>query len=141
MERTMFRVGLFLILVMAGVSAVAQQASTQVSVSPKPPDMVCFGYGPKWSIQFINGEARYLGINQPDQSFLGDFTWVPEDKTWVWQRANGLAPMNGSFGLSATVQKASCSRSSSQANLSVLVAGEFADRRHGQRLLPQTAAR
>jgi uncharacterized membrane protein len=109
MERIMFRVGLFLILMMAEMSAVAQQASTQVSVSPKPPDMVCFGYGPKWSIQFINGEARYLGINQPDQTFLGDFTWVPEDKAWVWQRANGLAPMNGSFGLSATVQKASCS--------------------------------
>ena len=70
--------------------------------------MVCFGYGPRWSIQFINGEARYLGINQPDQNFLGDFYWVPEDKAWEWHRANDLAPMNGNYGLSATIQKASC---------------------------------
>jgi uncharacterized membrane protein len=70
--------------------------------------MVCFGYGPKWSIQFINGEARYLGINQPDQYFSGDFYYVPQDKAWEWHRANGLAPMNGSFGLSANIQKQAC---------------------------------
>ncbi len=38
---------------------------------PKPPDMVCFGEGPKWSIQFVSWGARYLGINQPDQ----DYPW------------------------------------------------------------------
>ena len=108
MRHTMFRVGLLLILMTAGMTAAAQQASTQASVSPKPPDMVCFGYGPKWSVQFINGEARYLGINQPDQTFLGDFYWVPEDKAWEWHRANGLAPMNGGYDLSATIQKAAC---------------------------------
>jgi uncharacterized membrane protein len=75
---------------------------------PKPPDMVCFGYGPKWSIQFVNGAARYLGINQPDQTLLGDFYWVPQDKAWEWHRANDLAPMNGSFALSATIQKQAC---------------------------------
>ena len=41
-----------------------------------PPDIVCFGYGPKWSVQFTNGAARYLGVNQPNQDFLGDFYWV-----------------------------------------------------------------
>lgn len=107
MQRTIFRVMVFLILMTAGISAAAQAApSTQAS--PKPPDMVCFGYGPKWSVQFINGEARYLGINQPDQTFLGDFYWVPEDKAWEWHRANGLAPMNGGYDLSATIQKAAC---------------------------------
>ncbi len=70
--------------------------------------MVCFGYGPKWSIQFVNGAARYLGVNQPDQDFLGDFYYVPDDKSWVWHRANGLAPMNGGYDLSATIKKASC---------------------------------
>ena len=76
--------------------------------TPKPPDMVCFGYGPNWSIQFVNGAAQYLGINQPDQVLLGDFYYVPQEKSWEWHRANGLAPMNGSFDLSATIQKQSC---------------------------------
>ncbi len=75
---------------------------------PTPPDMVCFGYGPKWSVQFTNGEARYLGMNQPDQAFLGDFYWVSEDKSWEWHRENGLAPMNGNYGLSASIQKETC---------------------------------
>jgi uncharacterized membrane protein len=75
---------------------------------PTPPDMVCFGYGPKWSVQFTNGEARYLGMNQPDQAFLGDFYWVSEEQSWEWHRANGLAPMNGNYGLSASIQKETC---------------------------------
>jgi uncharacterized membrane protein len=75
---------------------------------PRPPDMVCFGEGPKWSIQFVSWGARYLGINQPDQDFLGGFTWVPDQKVWVWQRQNGLAPMGGGYALSATITKASC---------------------------------
>ena len=70
--------------------------------------MVCFGYGPNWSIQFVSWGARYLGINQPDQDFLGGFFWVAEDKVWAWHRENGLAPMNGQFALSATIKKASC---------------------------------
>ena len=70
--------------------------------------MVCFGEGPKWSIQFVSWGARYLGINQPDQDFLGGFFWVPDQKVWVWQRKNGLAPMNGGYALSATIQKTSC---------------------------------
>ena len=74
---------------------------------PKPPDMVCFGEGPKWSIQFVSWGARYLGINQPDQDYIGGFTWVPDQKVWVWQRQNGLAPMGGGYGLSATITKAS----------------------------------
>ena len=75
---------------------------------PMPPDMVCFGYGPKWSVQFTNGEARYLGVNQPDQAFLGDFYWVSDQQSWEWHRASGLAPMNGNFGLSASIQKETC---------------------------------
>ena len=76
--------------------------------TPKPPDMVCFGYGPNWSIQFVNGAAQYLGINQPNQVLLGDFYYVPEDRSWEWHRASGLAPMNGNFDLSASIQKESC---------------------------------
>jgi|HubBroStandDraft_6_1064221.scaffolds.fasta_scaffold23864_2 uncharacterized membrane protein len=75
---------------------------------PNPPDIVCFGYGPKWSVQFTDGAARYLGVNQPNQDFLGDFYWVEMEKAWEWHRANGLEPMNGNFGLSATIQKESC---------------------------------
>lgn len=75
---------------------------------PTPPDMVCFGYGPKWSVQFTNGEARYLGMNQPDQAFLGDFYYVADENSWEWHRADGLAPMNGNFGLSASIQKETC---------------------------------
>ncbi len=74
---------------------------------PKAPDMVCWGSGPNWSIQFVSWGARYLGINQPDQDFLGGFFWVPEDKVWAWHRTNGLAPISG-YGLSAVIKKASC---------------------------------
>jgi uncharacterized membrane protein len=81
--------------------------ASQAPPPTKPPDMVCFGEGPRWSIQFVAWGARYLGINQPDQDFLGGFFWVPDEKVWVWQRQNGLAPTSG-FGLSATIKKASC---------------------------------
>ncbi len=108
MQRTIFRAVVFLILMMTGIAAAAQTEAPADQTPPKPPDMVCFGYGPKWSVQFINGEARYLGMNQPDQTFLGDFYWVPEDKAWEWHRADGLAPVNGGYALSATIQKAAC---------------------------------
>lgn len=75
---------------------------------PNPPDMVCFGYGPKWSIQFTDGAARYLGVNQPNQDFLGEFYWVSDQNSWEWHRADGLAPMNGNFALSASIQKETC---------------------------------
>jgi len=82
-------------------------AANAQSAPPKPPDMVCFGDGPRWSIQFVSWGARYLGINQPDQDFSGGFNWVPNDKVWVWQRQNGMPPVNG-MGLSATIKKATC---------------------------------
>ena len=147
MERTIFRAGMliwFLIDSAASWPRHSPQLLQPGAANPdpsKPPDMVCFGYGPKWSVQFINGEARYLGVNQPDQTFLGDFYWVPEDKAWEWHRANGLAPMNGGYGLSATIQKQACTDPVRKANLSVLGAGQSAARRHGERLLPQAAAR
>ena len=123
MQRTILQLAAFFTLTIAIVAGAQQsnEPATQ-SVPPsqiivpnqggqtasKPPDMVCFGYGPKWSIQFVNGAAHYLGVNQPDQTLLGDFYWVAQDKAWEWHRANGLAPTNGSFGLSATVQKQAC---------------------------------
>jgi uncharacterized membrane protein len=121
---------------------------------PNPPDMVCFGYGPKWSVQFTDGAARYLGVNQPNDDFLGTFYWDSEMKVWNWHRENGLEPMNGSFGLSATIQKQTCTdrnrgetyQYSSQVNLPTgdmvsgccrrLKAGEAAIGKHG---LQQTA--
>jgi uncharacterized membrane protein len=107
-----------LLLLSASLLAIAQQptenplapppaAPTSQTPPPKPPDMVCWGTGPNWSIQFVSWGARYLGINQPDQDFLGGFFWVPEDKTWAWHRTDGLAPVNG-YGLSAVIKKASC---------------------------------
>ena len=127
MQRTIARLAVVFSLTTVAVMAVAQAASQSNSSSsqtqsvprsqilypdqtgaPKAPDMVCFGYGPKWSIQFVNGAARYLGVNQPDQTLLGDFYWVAQDKAWEWHRANNLAPMNGSFGMSATIQKQAC---------------------------------
>jgi hypothetical protein len=87
-----------LLLLSALASAVAQTTTTNPlapapatpanqAPPPKPPDMVCFGEGPRWSIQFVSWGARYLGINQPDQDFLGGFFWVPDEKVWVWQAA------------------------------------------------------
>ena len=107
-----------LFLLFALVSAVAQQTTTNPlapppaspanqAPPPKPPDMVCWGSGPNWSIQFVSWGARYLGINQPDEDFLGGFFWVPDQKVWVWQRKNNLAPVSG-YALSATITKASC---------------------------------
>jgi uncharacterized membrane protein len=118
MTRRFLRAIAILFLLSALVSAVAQQTTenplapppanpaTQAP-SPKPPDMVCWGSGPNWSIQFVSWGARYLGINQPDRDFLGGFFWVPEDKVWAWHRTGGLAPTSG-YGLSATITKSSC---------------------------------
>ena len=96
-----------LLLVFAAPIFAAAQSQPQAQAPPNPPDMVCFGHGPNWSIQFVSWGARYLGINQPDQDFLGGFFWVPDEKVWAWQRKNGLAPTSG-MALSATIKKASC---------------------------------
>jgi hypothetical protein len=74
----------------------------------KPPDMVCFGDGPKFSIQFVSWGARYLGINQPDKDFRGGLFWVPDQKVWLWQQENNLASVGGGDVLLARVQNASC---------------------------------
>ncbi|MGB8771413.1 MAG: hypothetical protein WCC92_17475 [Candidatus Korobacteraceae bacterium] len=107
-----------LVFFSVGISAQAQYTTNPLEQAPakpanqvpppKPPDMVCFGEGPNWSIQFVSWGARYLGINQPDQDFLGGFFWVPNQKVWAWQRKNNLATMGGGYGLSATIQKTSC---------------------------------
>ena len=107
-----------LLFLSALISAVAQQtttnplapappSSTNQAPPPKPPDMVCWGSGPNWSIQFVSWGARYLGINQPNQDFIGGFFWVPEDKVWAWHRTDGLASTSG-YGLSAIIKNASC---------------------------------
>ncbi len=75
---------------------------------PTLPDMICLGEGPKWSMQFVSWGARYLGINQPDQDFLGGFFWVADRKVWEWQPKNNLGTMGGRYSLSATIQRASC---------------------------------
>ncbi len=118
MTLRLIRATTILFVLFALVSAVAQQTTTNPlapppaspanqAPPPKPPDMVCWGSGPNWSIQFVSWGARYLGINQPDQDFLGGFFWVPDQKVWVWQRKNNLAPVSG-YALSATITKASC---------------------------------
>ncbi len=115
-----------LALVIATEAQVAQVPTSQSPAQPTPPtkfppvqgtkapaqvklpDMVCFGHGPDWSIQFLSGEARYVGTKQPDQYFLGDFYWVPQDNSWSWHRQDGLTPTTGAHGVSATIQKATC---------------------------------
>jgi uncharacterized membrane protein len=141
MRRTMLVGGLLLLICLASAAGIAQSSnsatqtptsqSPQASPSPSPkvenpyaassgpkaPDMVCFGYYPTWSVQFINGEARYLGYNEPDRYMLGNFYWVPDEKVWSWHRANGLAPTDGGFALSATIQQAACHDDVLKANL------------------------
>jgi hypothetical protein len=73
---------------------------------PSAPDMVCFGYYPRWTVQFTSGRARYLADNQAPQTFKGDFVWVPDENAWDWNLAN--SPPTGSHGLSAAVEKANC---------------------------------
>ena len=106
---------------------------------PKPPDMVCWGSGPNWSIQFVSWGARYLGINQPDQDFLGGFFWVPEDKGLGvapnrWPRSHQRIRAFGGH------QEGVLHRSCAQGNLPLLSAGQSADGRHGEWMLPQVEA-
>jgi uncharacterized membrane protein len=130
MRRTNLWVGSILFLGLAAVAAGAQapdSAQTPPSQAPPAPagsspriqspraakqevapDMVCFGYYPSWSVQFVNGEARYLGDNESNRTFLGDFYWVPEDNAWDWHRANGLAPADGGYALSASIERTAC---------------------------------
>lgn len=104
-----------LLLPAALASAVAQTTASPTipkntanqAAPPKPPDMVCWGNGPDWSIQFASWGATYLGTNQSDKKFRGHFYWAPEDKAWVWQRTSGLAPISGPE-LSAVIKKSSC---------------------------------
>ncbi|MGA2370395.1 MAG: hypothetical protein ACLPPV_16445 [Candidatus Korobacteraceae bacterium] len=127
MRRTILWVGVTLFLGLAVVAASAQAQDSTPPPAPQPPsgssprvqsprapnqqvapDMVCFGYYPNWSVQFINGEARYLGDNESNRTFLGDFYWVPEDNAWDWHRANGLAPADGGYALSASIERTAC---------------------------------
>lgn len=102
-----------LLLSVALASAVAQSTTNPMAQAPANPsalatmpDMVCWGRGPDWSVQFASWGARYLGINQPDQDFRGHFYWAREDKAWVWQRT-GVDPISGP-NLSAVIKESSC---------------------------------
>jgi uncharacterized membrane protein len=106
------RCAAILLLSSAPLAAAAQTAPNSVGrikeVPMKMPDVVCWGGGPSWSIQFGSWGARYVGVNQPDKNFSGHFYWAPEDKAWVWQqRSSGLAPM-GRPNLSAVIKGAAC---------------------------------
>ena len=126
MATTLYRALLVVLLAMT-ISAAGQTPTSQAGTSqgpqepvkhkapnPKKPshpmlsDIVCFGYYPNWSVQFQNGEARYVGMNQPDKYFPGTFRWVPEDKVWEWHRRNGTTPRNGQYALSANISESAC---------------------------------
>jgi uncharacterized membrane protein len=79
--------------------------ATPVDIPNKAPDMVCFGEGPNWSVQLQQGQARNLGINQPDAYFVGKFVWVPDIKVWTWQGSDSNG--NGQ-NLTVTVSKGAC---------------------------------
>ncbi|HTV64710.1 MAG TPA: hypothetical protein VMD98_03850 [Bryocella sp.] len=72
------------------------------------PDMVCFGYYPRWSVQFGNGQARYLGYNEPDRYFDGDFYWVSDENAWEWRHDGVNVSSDGRYGLSATIERTEC---------------------------------
>ena len=77
-----------------------------VNKETNAPDMVCFGYYPRWSVQFTNGEARYVGFNESDRYFDGEFYWIQDENAWEWRAGNQVP--NGHYGLSATIEKAAC---------------------------------
>jgi uncharacterized membrane protein len=105
---------MILLLSAALVSAVAQTTANPTAQTPansaaptSVPEMVCWGNGPHWSIQFASWGARYLGIREPDQTFRGHFYWAPEHKAWVWQRTSGVDPISRP-ALSAVIKEISC---------------------------------
>jgi uncharacterized membrane protein len=104
------RFAAILFLSSALVPAIAQSANHSAGRvnTAHPPDLVCWGSGPDWSMEFASWGARYLGVNQPDQDFSGSFSWVQPDRDWVWQRRTAdLAPMIRP-SLSAVVKESAC---------------------------------
>ena len=95
--------GLILAIMLCSGTLLAQAHS-----QPNTPDMVCFGNDPNWSIQFTSGLGIYLGINEPDQSWPGHFTWVPNIGVWAWHRSDLLPTNNNGYALSAFIRKAAC---------------------------------
>jgi uncharacterized membrane protein len=96
------------------VSAISQTTTATAAQTPENsvaptsvPEMVCWGNGPPWSIQFASWGARYVGMSQPDQTFRGHFYWASEDKVWVWQLTLGVDPISG-HTLSAVIRETSC---------------------------------
>lgn len=107
-----------ILLLAFGVSAGAQTPAVSTAnrnASSKPPDLVCWGSVPDWSIQFAWWGARYLGIDEPDQDFRGHFFWDSKNNMWVWQRFRGFSPISGPH-LSAVVRESSCTDHLSKEN-------------------------
>jgi uncharacterized membrane protein len=80
------------------------KASPPTNSSPKPPDLVCFGNQPDWSIQFTANGARYIAMNEPDRGYIGSFHWVPEMNAWSWNPTD----LGQKEPLTAVIKKASC---------------------------------
>jgi uncharacterized membrane protein len=101
-------------LLLANAAWAVAQTNATGSGSPqanaaetKAPEMVCWGNGPSWSVQFAWWGARYLGVTQPDQDFRGRFIWNSDDAAWVWQGTNGLSDVDAP-NLSAVIRKTAC---------------------------------
>jgi len=128
MRRTILGVVSLFVLFLAAMPAFGQAASSATApnsqaptapvTSPRidhpgvpreanPPEIVCFGYYPRWSVQLTNGAGRYVGYNEPDRYFNGDFFWIADENSWEWRRGNG-SPAEGNYGLSATIEKTAC---------------------------------
>jgi uncharacterized membrane protein len=110
MQRAVVRPLLFLILGTAISLAQTSTGSAQPSPrgstdsAPKPPDLVCFGNSPDWSIQFTANGARYIAMNEPDRVFIGSFHWVPAMNAWSWNPTD----LGQKEPLTAVIKKASC---------------------------------
>lgn len=109
MKHILSRCTAILMLFSALLPAAAQTPNPHAKAAPRTiRDMVCWGSGPDWSIQFAPWGAQYLGVNTPDQNFPGHFYWAPEYGAWVWQqRTLDLAP-KGRPNLSAVVKRSAC---------------------------------
>ena len=93
-----------LLLLLVTISAAAQSSTAPPAAATKPPDLVCFGNEPDWSIQFTAQGARYIAMNEPDRVFIGSFHWVQNMNAWSWNPTD----MAQNVPLTAVIKKASC---------------------------------
>ncbi len=84
--------------------AAPQSSGSSTNPSSRPPDLVCFGNSPDWSIQFTQGGARYVAMNEPNRVYIGSFHWIPEMNAWSWNPQD----LGQKEQLTAVIKKASC---------------------------------